>query len=125
MLRSETPQGVLQEIYGLLLGHYLIRSLMQQAAAQQQIDPDRISFTNTLKILRCRLPECPPSQRGRRRWHRDLIDEISEEIIEPRRNRINPRVIKKKMSKWPKKRCRHRHYPQPGKGFREAIVMLN
>ena len=125
VLRSETPQGVLQEIYGLLLGHYLIRSLMQQAAAGQQIDPDRLSFTNTLKILRCRLPECPPSQRGRRRWHRDLIDEISKEIIDPRRNRINPRVIKKKMSKWKKKQPEHRRYPQPTKEFREAIVMLN
>ena len=125
VLRSETPQGVLQEIYGLLLGHYLIRSLMQQAAAGQQIDPDRLSFTNTLKILRCRLPECPPSQRGRRRWHRDLIDEISKEIIEPRRNRINPRVIKKKMSKWKKKQPEHRRYPQPHKEFREALVMLN
>lgn len=125
VLRSQTPSGVVQEIYGLLLGHYLIRVLIDQAAAKRQIDPDRISFTNTLKILRCRLPECPRSERGHRRWHRDLIAEIAEEIIEPRRNRINPRVIKKKMSNWPKKRCHHRHYPQPGKGFREAIVMLN
>ena len=125
VLRSQTPPGVVQEIYGLLLGHYLIRVLIDQAAAKRQIDPDRISFTNTLKILRCRLPECPRSERGHRRWHCDLINEISEEIIEPRRNRINPRVIKKKMSKWAKKRCHHRHYPQPNKGFREAIVLLN
>jgi len=125
VLRSQTPPGVVQEIYGLLLGHYLIRVLIDQAAAQRQIDPDRISFTNTLKILRCRLPESPRDERGHRRWHRDLIAEISEEIIEPRRNRINPRVIKKKMSKWAKKRHRHRQHPQPGKGFREAIVMLN
>ena len=125
VLRSETPRGVVQEIYGLLLAHDLVRSLMQQAAAGQQIDPDRLSFTNTLKILRCRLPECPRSQRGRRRWYRDLIDEISEEIIEPRRNRINPRVIKKKMSRWKKKQPEHRRYPQPHKEFREAVVMLN
>ena len=125
VLRSQTPSGVVQEIYGLLLGHYLIRVLIDQAAAKRQIDPDRISFTSTLKILRCRLPECPRSERGQRRWHRDLIEEIAEEIIEPRRNRINPRVIKKKMSKWAKKRCRHRHYPQPSKEFRQAIVMLN
>lgn len=125
VLRSQTPAGVVQEIYGLLIGHYVIRTLMQQAAAKLDMDPQRLSFTNTLKILRCRLPECPKSERGRRQWHRQLVDEISEEILEPRRNRINPRVIKKKMSNWEKKKPEHRHYPQPEKEFREAILVLH
>lgn len=125
VLRSETPAGVVQEIYGLLLGHYAIRNLMQEAAASQGIDPERLSFTNTLKILRCRLPECPKSQRGLRQWHRLLVQEIAEEINEPRRNRINPRVIKRKMSGWKKKRPEHRRYPQPTKDFRRSIVMLD
>lgn len=125
VLRSQTPAGVVQEIYGLLIGHYLIRVLMQQAAAQRGIDPQRLSFTNTLKILRCRLPQCPKGGRGRRSWHRQLINEIGHEIIEPRRNRINPRVIKKKMSNWEKKKPQHRNYPQPRKKFRESIVLLN
>ena len=124
VLRSQTPGRVMQEIYGLLIGHYVIRTLMQQAADKDGINPQRISFTNTLKILRCRLPECPKSERGRRRWHRKLIDEISEEILEPRRNRINPRVIKKKMSNWKKKKPEHRKYPQPQKEFRDAVVIL-
>ena len=125
VLRSQTPRGVVQELYGLLIGHYIIRVLMFQAAAQQAIDPQRLSFTNTLKILRCRLPESPRSQRGRRYWHRRLLEEISHEVIEERRNRINPRVIKKKMSNWQKKRAHHRTAPQPQTAFRDAIVMLN
>ena len=32
-LRSETPAGVIQEIYALSLGHFVIRSLMFEAAA--------------------------------------------------------------------------------------------
>ena len=32
-LRSETPAGVMQEIYALSLGHFVIRSLMFEAAA--------------------------------------------------------------------------------------------
>ena len=125
VLRSQTPSGVVQEIYGLLIAHYLVRVLMQEAAREKGIDPRRISFTNTLKILRCRLPECPASRRGCRQWYRQLILEISEEILSPRRNRINPRVIKKKMSNWEKKKPKHRPYPQPHKQFRDAIVMLN
>ncbi len=125
VLRSQTVAGVLQEIHGLLIAHYIVRVLMHQAAARQGIDPQRISFTGTLKILRCRLPECPKSVAGQRRWRQALIEEIGEEILEPRRDRINPRVIKTKMSRWKKKRPEHYRYPQPTKDFRDAIVLLN
>jgi Transposase DDE domain/Insertion element 4 transposase N-terminal len=123
VLRSQTPGGVVQELYGLLLGHYVIRVLMQEAAVTQGIDPHRLSFTATLKILRCRLPECPASQRGLRRWYHNLVAEVAEEALEDRRNRINPRVIKRKMSNWKKKRPEHCNYPQPTKDFGAAIVM--
>ena len=45
VLRSQTPAGVVQELYGLLLGHYVIRVLMQEAAATRGIDPRQLSFT--------------------------------------------------------------------------------
>lgn len=123
VLRSQTPAGVVQELYGLLLGHYVIRVLMQEAAALNGIDPQRLSFTGTLKILRCRLPECPASRRGLRQWYRNLVEEVAEEVLEERRDRINPRVIKRKMSNWRKKRPEHRNHPQPRKDFKAAIVM--
>ena len=47
-LRSETPAGVIQEIYALSLGHFVIRSLMFEAAATVGLDPDRLSFTGLL-----------------------------------------------------------------------------
>jgi len=37
VLRSETPRGVVQEIYELLLAHYLIRVLIGQAAREVEI----------------------------------------------------------------------------------------
>lgn len=123
VLRSQTPGGVVQELYGLLLGHYVIRVLMQEAAAVNGIDPQRLSFTGTLKILRCRLPECPAGRRGLRQWYSNLVAEVAEEMLEERRDRINPRVIKRKMSNWRKKRPEHRNHPQPRKDFKDAIVM--
>lgn len=125
VLRSETPTGVVQEIYGLLLGHFVIRKLMCEAAAAVGCAPRELSFVNTLKILRCRLPEAPRSPGGLERWYQDLLAEVAEERLEPRRNRINPRVIKRKMSNWAKKRAKHRHFPQPTLEFRKSIVMLN
>jgi hypothetical protein len=49
---------------------------------------------------------------------------IAEEQIPSRRNRINPRVIKRQQSQWPPKRPRHRLCPQPTASFRESVVIL-
>ena len=124
VLRSQTPAGVVQEMYALLIDHFVIRTLMAEAAQQAQVPPVRMSFVATLKILRCRIPECPRRRAAQRRWWRDLLGEIAEEILPPRRNRINPRVIKQKMSKWKKKRPEHRHYPQPSKPLVASVVMI-
>jgi hypothetical protein len=125
VLRSETPAGVVQEITGLLLAHYVVRVLMSEAARQQELPPRRLSFTGTLKVLRCRLPECPKSRRGLKRWYEALLLEVAEEVLPERRDRINPRVIKRKMSNWPKKRPEHRRYPQPTRRFRQCVHILS
>jgi len=124
VLRSQTPAGVVQEIEGLLLAHYVVRALMCEAAAQEKVAPRRLSFTAALKILRCRLPECPRSERGRKRWYEELLAEVGEEKLEDRRDRVNPRVIKRKISKWMKKRPEHRRNPQPTKKIGNSTKML-
>lgn len=43
-LRSLTPEGVIQELYALLLAHLVVRTLMLLAAEQAQIAPTQISF---------------------------------------------------------------------------------
>ena len=51
-IRSKYPRGVVQEIYGWLLGHWAIRSLMFQAAEQQGLSPLRLGFTGPLRVVR-------------------------------------------------------------------------
>jgi hypothetical protein len=124
-LRSETPEGVVQEIYALSLGHHVIRSLMFEAAATAGLDPDRLSFSGSFQIIKCRLPECDARTTSSfDEWYRGLLWEIQCERTAPRRNRINPRVIKRKLSKWPKKRPAHRRLPPLNKTFRETVVMI-
>ena len=123
-LRSETPEGVRQELYALSLAHFVIRSLMFEAAQPANMDVDRLSFVGCFRILQCRLPECVgTSVQGLEEWYESLLWEMRQEVIEPRRNRINPRVIKRKMSKWPKKRKEHRNLPPLKKHFVESVVM--
>lgn len=52
VLRSKSPDLVLQEIWGHLCCHYAIRTLMAQAAEHAGHDPDRVSFTAALRITR-------------------------------------------------------------------------
>jgi hypothetical protein len=123
-LRSNTPDGVRQELYALSLAHYVIRAMMLEAAQDIQLDADRLSFTGCFRILQCRLPECDgQSASGVQNWYRAVLQEMREEILPPRRNRIHPRVIKRKMSKWLKKRPEHRQREPLRKSFAETVVM--
>ncbi|HMB03828.1 MAG TPA: IS4 family transposase [Isosphaeraceae bacterium] len=124
-LRSETPAGVIQEIYALSLGHFVTRALMFQAAGAMGLDPDRLSFLGCFQILKCRLPECNSSTpRSFEDWYQAVLWGMQNERTDERRNRINPRVIKREMSKWRKKRPQHRRQPPLKKTFKESVVML-
>jgi hypothetical protein len=52
VLRSKMPDGVRQEAYGYLCVHYAIRWLMHSVALSARADPDRLSFTRTLRVAR-------------------------------------------------------------------------
>jgi hypothetical protein len=54
VLRSKSPDMVRQEIYGYLLTHYAISALICKAATEAGIDPDRVKFKRTVRIVRRR-----------------------------------------------------------------------
>jgi hypothetical protein len=64
VLRSQSPDLVLQEIWGHLCCHYAIRTLMNDAARHGGHDPDRVSFTAALRILRRSLAQPVQAQQG-------------------------------------------------------------
>lgn len=106
VLRSKTPEGVTQELYGIFLAHYLVRVLMAQAAEQAQLDPDRLSFTEGLFEL-CEMidltlilePDAASSLLLR------LYEKLTRTILPPRQLRFNRREVKQVYNKYkPKKR---------------------
>ena len=106
ILRSGTPDGVRQEIYAFFLTHYAIRSVMYDAAQEAHLDPDRLSFTHTLHVLQRKVIAQGLFPLDDSLRHA-ILSEILEEILPPRTYRSNPRVIKRKMSKFPVKRRHH------------------
>jgi hypothetical protein len=121
-IRSKAPAGVVQEVYGLVLAHYVVRRVMHDAAVVACQDPDRLSFIDSLRVLQCQLPESPSAEPEA--WYRRLLREVRRQELRPRRDHWYARVIKRKMSNWMKKRPEHRKPPQPTKPFRESVVIL-
>ncbi|NQV23742.1 MAG: IS4 family transposase [Rhodopirellula sp.] len=123
-LRSETCDGLKQELYAPSLGHFIIRAMMLQAAEPSNIDVDRLSFKGCFQILKTRLPECNPrTESSFADWFDAVLWEMSCETTPVRRNRINPRAIKRKMSRWNKARPEHRRKPPLTKTFEQTVVM--
>jgi Insertion element 4 transposase N-terminal/Transposase DDE domain len=57
VLRSKSPDMVRQEIYGYLLTHHAISALVCRAATEADIDPDRVKFKRTVRIVRRRVTD--------------------------------------------------------------------
>jgi len=63
VLRSKTPELVRQEFYGLVLAHFAVRGLMHEAALTEDVDPDRLSFVHSVRVVRRKItvfPSIPP-----------------------------------------------------------------
>lgn len=110
LFRSKRPDLVKQELYALAIGYNLIRSLISQAAQQHGQDPRSLSFLDALHhILEATpiLTALPSEQREHRRSY--LLTLIADcPIDRPRRPRLNPRVVKVKMSKFARKNSSHK-----------------
>jgi len=112
-IRSRTPEGVRQEIWGIALAYNLVRLEMERAADEAGVEPNRISFVNALALIRnawlmwSTVPLAPgriPEGLLRLRHALKLL------ILPPRRpKRAYPRAVKIKMSPYNRK-------PPTGKG---------
>jgi hypothetical protein len=125
-LRSHKPIGVIQELYGLLIAHYAIRVWTHEAAVQHELDPDRLSFVHALEVIRDAIADfhMVRAEEWPRLYQRLLEDIVAGGKLPKRRRRSNPRVVKRKMSKWRLKRPEHNNWPKPTRPFCEAVAFI-
>jgi len=124
-LRSLTPVGVIQELYALLIAHYAVRALMHEAALQAQMDPDRLSFVGALRVLHNAIPEFQMTAPDHLPLlYRRLLRDIAAKRLPPRRLRVNPRVVKRKMSNFRLKRPEHFHPPRLHGSFCDRLALV-
>ncbi len=129
VLRSKTPEGVRQELYGIYLAHYAVRVLLAEAAVEAEVDPDRLSFTEGLfeltEMLSLALtvePEDAMASLLKRLRHK-----MARHVLPPRPLRINRREIKQIYHKYkPKKRQVPPPDPfNPGEQFLDFVDLLD
>ena len=124
-LRSQRPVGVIQELYGLLLAHYAVRFVMHEAALQADVDPDRLSFTHAVRVIGDAMAEFEMvALAAHPRLYARLLGDLVAELLPERRMRLNPRVVKRKMSKYKLKRPEHAHWPQPTASFYRVVALI-
>jgi hypothetical protein len=119
LLRSKTPTLVVQEVYGMLIGHYLVRREMAQAAQTLGAAVVRLSFKHSLEVLEDRMKD-PVGPR----WLAGLRREIGQQKLRRKRPRRYPRVKKGGRSRWPNKKPGTKPSPQPTQPFDKVMRIL-
>lgn len=107
-IRSKTPDGVRQEIWGIAIAYNLVRLEMERAAAEAKVAPTRISFVYTLSLV-CRewiSASAPRAAIGNIPRNLDYLRlNLKRLVLPPRRQgRSFPRAVKLKMSNYARKR---------------------
>ncbi len=59
VLRSKSPELVAQEVWAHLLVHYALRAVMHTAALEADLDPDRLLFIRSLRVIRRQVIAAP------------------------------------------------------------------
>jgi hypothetical protein len=94
ILRSKNPNGVAQELYALLVVYQLVQITRSRAARahpdQVRLDPDRVSFTVTLRALARSIGETATAGR----LLQDVFEEVWAQPLLQRRPRGKPREVK-------------------------------
>ena len=125
-LRSQSPELLYQELYGLLLAHYAVRAWMHLSALQADLDPDRLSFTHALHVLDTAAYEFAISapQQAARLTQRLLTDLREPKTLLPhRRLRFCPRVVKRAFSSFRHKQRWHVSFSWKGGTFRGLLLI--
>ncbi|MCU0481609.1 MAG: IS4 family transposase [Anaerolineae bacterium] len=122
--RSQKPLGVIQEFYAMLLAHYILRVFIHKTARIYQLDPDRLSFTFTLQVVTDAIVyfQLFPTD-YHPHFFACLFAWIQQCQYPERRLRFNPRVVKRRQSKFPRKQPHHLNPPKPTCSFRQSISL--
>lgn len=106
VLRSKLPELVMQEVWGVLIAHSLLRRWMRLMAQHVKVEPVRISFHTAKHAIVSALHAVHLARAGTLPQHLQLLLEQARYfVLPPRRSgRCFPREVKRSRSKFPTKK---------------------
>ncbi len=127
MLRGRSPEMLQKETYTGLIAHNFIRCVMAQAAVEQAVPLERISFKGTLDALRQFTQAMSQARTKKKRsqlWAK-LLKTLADDLVPARPERRQPRAVKRVKNKYPRlSRPRHLFKDRPKRNVRRTISRM-
>lgn len=124
ILRCKTPEMIHKELDMHLIAYNLIRALMLTAANRAELDPNDLSFKQSLNTVRQWTPAMVEAKSEN--WHREMLEllyhYLAASLLAKRPNRTEPRAVKRRPKNYQRltaprkefKECFHRNrYKKP------------
>lgn len=119
-LRCKSPGMVHRELMALLIAHNLARAVMAEAAREQAVPLERLSFTGTLDTLRsfCGASAQAPRAKLRQLLWAEMLRIIAADQVPLRPDRWEPRAVKRRPKNYPRLTHPRHEYQQTRHGSR-------
>lgn len=104
LLRSQTVQGIRQEIWGLLIAYNLIRVEISQIAKEADVSPLRISFVMAMRYIQDELLWCAIASPGSiPKKLRAMRENVKQFVLPEKRKRPKSRTVRISKTHYPVK----------------------
>ncbi len=127
-LSCRTPAMVQKELLVFLTAHNLLRWMMAEAAQNEQVQLERISFKGTLDAFRewaqaiAQVGRSPRHKRKRAKLWGQFLATLAADLVPERPGRREPRAVKKR-SKYPKlNKPRHQYVERWSRSKRRRVA---
>lgn len=102
LLRSQTVEGIYQEIWGLLIAYNLIRVEISQIAKEADVSPLRISFVMAMRFIQDELMWCAIATPGSiPKKLRAMRENVKKFILPEKRKRPKKRTVRINKTRYP------------------------
>lgn len=104
-LRSKVPAGVRKELAARVRALNVVRVLMLQAAQEQGIEPERLSFSHALRAVLVWVLAGGAALAGSWERQHQALREMAAALVPPRPGRNEPRAKRRETKHYPALRC--------------------
>lgn len=101
-LKAQSPEMMRKELYAHLIAYNLLRHLMEQAASEYSVQPERLSLQGARQSFNHYRPLMAMLPTKQIMWQRQLLKMVAFDLVPARPERHEPRVKKQRPKSFPR-----------------------